>query len=98
MTTQRARSAVGGTRVSAVWRLVGLFVMLTVDTVLLPIAFTAALIYMVIDVVKSLVLDKRASGNGLIMGALKGVFMWVISIHKWILFGRDFPGFMPSRR
>ena len=98
MTTQRARQAVGGTRVSAVSRLIGLFVMAAVDTVLLPIAFTLALIYMAVDVLKSLVLDKRASGNGIVMGALKGVFMWVIAIHKWILFGRDFPGFIPSRR
>ena len=98
MTTRRARSAVGGTRVSAFWRLVGLFVMLAVDTVLLPIAFTAALIYMAVDVLFSIVLDRRASGNGLIMGALKGLFTWVVAIHKWILFGRDFPGFIPTRR
>lgn len=98
MTTNRARSAVGGTRVSAFWRVVGLFVMLAVDTVLLPVAVAAALIYMAIDVIMSLVLDKRASGNGLIMGALKGIFTWVIAIHKWILFGREFPGFIPTRR
>lgn len=97
MTTQRARQAVGGTRVSAFWRLVGLFVMLAVDTVLLPIAVAAALIYMAVDVVKSIALDKQASGNGMLMGALKGIFMWVLAIHKWILFGRAFPGFIPSR-
>ena len=97
MTTQRARSAVGGTRVSAFWRLVGVFVMLTLDTILLPIAVTAAVIYMAVDLVFSFVLDKRASGNGLIMGALKGIFMWLISLHRWILFGTEFPGFIPSR-
>lgn len=97
MPTQRTRQAIGGTRTSGLARLVGLFVLLAIDAVLLPIAVGAAAVYMVVDVAFSLVLDRRASGNGLIMGMLKGIFMWAIDLHKWVLVGREFPGFIPSR-
>lgn len=91
------RQAIGGQRTSGLWRLVGLFALAVADTVLIPVAVGAAIVYMVVDVLYSVVLNKRPSGNGLIMSTLKGIFMWVLDLHRWVLIGSDWPGFIPSQ-
>lgn len=97
MARNRTRSAIGGTRTSALWRLVGLFALMALDAFLIPIALIAAAVYFVVDIVKSIAVDKHVSGNGMILGAMRGVWKWVLGLHTWVLFGSDFPGFLPSR-
>lgn len=97
MTTRRTRQAVGGTRTSGLTRIIGLLALAVADTVLLPAAGIAAGVYMFVDVLYALVLNRRASGNGLVMSGLKGIFVWVLDLHRWVFLGHEFPGLLPSR-
>lgn len=98
MTGRRTRQMLGGTRTSSLHRFIWLIVLALASPVLVPVALGAGLLYMVVDVLKGVVMDSNASGNGLIMGTLKGIPMWFLDHVMWTLFGdRDFPGFIPSR-
>lgn len=88
---------VGQNRSSAFWRVVGLFVIAISAPVIVTVALGAGLLYMLVDVLTRGVTNRGASGNGMIMGGLKGIFMWFMEMLKWIFTGREFPGFVPSR-
>lgn len=96
-TRRRARSAVGGTRVSLFWQLVGLAVLLSSAVVVAPAVVTVATVYLVVRVIVVLLFDRQPQGNGLIMGMLRGIPMWYLKLWKWAILGSDFPGFVPSR-
>lgn len=98
MAWQRTRQFVGSERSNGIHRLFWLIVLAFADAVLIPVAAGAGLLFMAIDIAKRLLMDQGASGNGVIMSGLKGIFMWVIDLHKYVLIGRDFPGLIPSAR
>lgn len=93
----RTRRAIGGTRTDWLIRLVGLIVLLTVSTVLLPIAAVAAGIYFALAFIVAIVLDREMGANNWLMGWMRGIPRWYLKLIKWAALGDDFPGYLPSR-
>lgn len=91
------RQTLGSQRTSGINRVIGLVALVVTAPVLIPVVAIAGLIYMALDVLKRIVMDSGASGNGVIMGGLEGIFMWYLKVIKWAVVGREWPGFVPRR-
>lgn len=94
MTTQRAKQAVGGTRVDRVCRVVWLVVLAVTAPVLAPVVLGAGLLYMVLDVLYGVVLGKGHQ-DGMVLSFLKGLPIWYLRWVQWVLTGGDRPGIIP---
>ena len=95
MPVQRTKQAVGGTRVDSVTRVLWLVLLAVASPVLLPVVIGAGLLYMVVDVLYGLALDKRR-GDGMLMSFLAGLPRWYLAHIKWALLGdRDRPSIIP---
>lgn len=86
----------GGNRTSALYRVLGLIAYAALSPVMGALILIGGGVYFLVDIVWSLLTDKRFGDSNLLMRWSKALFMWPIQLLKWIATGRAFPGFLPT--
>lgn len=97
MTTERVGGTIGSARASRLMRAIGAFVLLALDTIVLPVVVLLAVVFFVIDLIWGFITNNPVDEGG-VLGWLTVLFRWWIQLHHYVLFGDNFPGYIPSRR